>query len=170
MSQKIPAIIEIQDGEILRTFYGMFEAPRMDVEKAEIPYMSTSTWVAGRTKWTNPKLEFYDYYSKDFEWITEWIRSYAEYVTGRGVYTNFKKNIIIKAAKGEIIERWTLIGAQIVNANINMVYDFSDYSNLFPDILLSKLTRKVLIEKTNNPTMQVFTELELAIDRAVYDI
>jgi hypothetical protein len=165
MSEKIPAIIEIQDDEKLMTFQGLFEAPKIETEKIEIPYMSLSTWTAGKMKWTNPKIQFFDYYTKDFKWITEWIRSYADTLTGRyGYPANYKKNISIRTAGA----KWTLIGAQILGCNLNMVYDSNDPSPLFPDVLLNKLTRKVLIEKTNNPTMQTFTELELVIDNALY--
>lgn len=166
MSDKVPAIIEIQDNDKLMTFQGLFKTPSLEMQKdrIEIPYLSLSTWVQGRTQWTNPKIELFDYYTKDFKFISDWIRSYTETLTGRHyIYSNdYKKTISVITTDGT----WSLIGAQIVSCNLNVVYDFNDPAPLFPDILLTKLTRKILIEKKNNSIIQTFTEIELMIDNA----
>ena len=163
MNDKLPAIIEIQDEDKLMTFQGFFKAPSIEIERdrIEIPYMALSTWTQGRKKWTNPKIELFDYYTKDFKWITEWIRSYAETMTARNGYSfNYKKNISVRT----VDKKWLLIGAQILNCNLNIVNNFDDPAPLFPDILFNKLTRKILIEKKNNSTIQTFTEIELIVD------
>lgn len=168
MNNKIPAIIEMYDGYKLMTFQGLFKAPIFETErnKIEIPYMSLSTWTQGKSKWTNPKIELFDYYTKDFKFISEWIRSYSDTITTGCIYDiNYKKNISVRT----VDNKWTFIGAQIVSCNLNTVYNFNDQAHLFPDILLNKLTRKIIIEKTNNPNIQIFTELELTIDRAICD-
>jgi len=174
MNNKKPAIIEIANGDELMIFEGLFEPPNLEIDEMEIPYVSHNTWVATKTRWSNPKIELFDYFSKNFEWVQDWIRSYADIITGRFQNpSDYKKTIIIKTIGNDNnleSERWTLTGVHISNCNINLIYDFENQKNIsFPEILLTKLTRKVLIEKNHNLTIQFFVELELSIDSAFFN-
>jgi hypothetical protein len=173
MNDKIPVIIEIPTNGIMKTFRGLFEVPKFEVEKIEIPYMSVSTYSAGRSKWGNAKLMFYDCNTFDaFSWISDWIREHNDSATTRLGYTiSTKKNIVITKINNfnENFEYdklcWTLIGAQIINFNTNLMYDFNQSE--FWKIIYNNITRKVLFEKINNPTLQILIEIELSLDRFI---
>jgi hypothetical protein len=174
MTNKIPARIEIQEGENSMTFMGLFEPPNLSFKKNEIqiPYMSTSTWMKGQQEWSSVKIEFFDYEFENFSLIDNWVRAYADTITGRLSYAeNYKKNILITTynESEKRLSSWQLIGARLISFNTNFsTFEHNKLIHSFPDILFKKLTRKVLIEKTNHPTMQIFTEIEIAIDNARY--
>jgi len=100
--------------------------PKISINEVEIPYMNTSTWVAGRYIWDTIDVTFIDPIGpSSSQKIMEWIRLCAESVTGRmGYAAGYKKNIVLKALDptGIDIEKWILEGAFITSA------DFGDLS------------------------------------------
>ncbi|MFA5068069.1 MAG: hypothetical protein WC466_08575 [Candidatus Izemoplasmatales bacterium] len=112
--------------------------PSMEINSTEIPYMNTSTWVAGRFKWSTIDIEFIDVIGPSTtQKIMEWVRLHAESATGRmGYAIGYKKNIVMKALDptGVEVEKWTLIGCTITNA----AFDDNDYSS--DDITKVKVT------------------------------
>lgn len=168
MSNKIPCIIEIPFEKGIATFQGLFERPSINTEIIEIPYMSVSTYTQGRTKWNNVELGFYEHYnSEEFKFLNEWFNEMCDSITGRkGHAIGYRKNIIIKQIdpSGFVCGKWILTGAFIVSYRTDI-----DYNNVCKKIISNKLTRKVLFEKTNHPTMQISITVELSIDRAVFE-
>lgn len=162
MKNKISGIIEIEDIENSRVFYGIFERPKLETENT--PLIGYSTWMPIRTVWSNIELKFYDCGDdKDFKWLDDWSRLHAESIVGRFSYiSNLKKNINIKvlnSINGAVIEKWELFGAFILDFEIV-------YHSECDLITFNKLTRNVLFEKINHPTMQICKKITINIDNA----
>ena len=103
--------------------------PSININKTEIPYMNTSTFVAGRSVWQEMEITFIDVIGPSTtQKVIEWIRLHFESATGRmGYAVGYKKNLVLKAVDptGVEVEKWTLIGCQIVSANFDS-FDYSD--------------------------------------------
>jgi len=112
--------------------------PAIEIGSVEIPYMNTSTWVAGRYKWGTMDIEFLDVIGPSTtQKVMEWVRLHAESATGRmGYAVGYKKNLVLKALDptGVEVEKWTLIGSFITNAS----FDNVDYGD--EEILRVKIT------------------------------
>ena len=112
--------------------------PAIEIGSVEIPYMNTSTWVAGRYKWGTMDIEFLDVIGPSTtQKVMEWVRLHAESATGRmGYAVGYKKNLVLKALDptGVEVEKWTLIGSFITNAS----FDSVDYGD--EEILRVKIT------------------------------
>jgi hypothetical protein len=112
--------------------------PSIEINSVEIPYMNTSTWVAGRYKWGTMDIQFIDVIGPSTtQKIMEWIRLHAESATGRmGYAIGYKKNLVLKALDptGGEVEKWTLIGCLITNGN------FDDYDYSADDLSTVKIT------------------------------
>ena len=100
--------------------------PHLEIGSTEIPYMNTSTWVAGRSKWGTIEVKFIDVIGPSTtQKVMEWVRLHFESATGRmGYAVGYKKNLVLKALDpvGVEVEKWTLVGCQIVSAS------FDEYS------------------------------------------
>lgn len=103
--------------------------PSMEINPTEIPYMNTSTWVAGRYKWNTIEVKFIDVIGPSTtQKVMEWVRLHAESATGRmGYAVGYKKNLVLKALDptGVEVEKWTLIGCMIQSVN----FGDNDYSS-----------------------------------------
>ena len=112
--------------------------PSMKINSVEIPYMNTSTWVAGRYIWNTLDVEFIDVIGPSTtQKVMEWIRLEAESSTGRmGYAIGYKKNLVLKALDptGVEVEKWTLIGCMITDVD----FDTFDYST--DDVIKVKIT------------------------------
>ena len=112
--------------------------PSIEIGNVEIPYMNTSTFVAGRYKWATMDIEFIDVIGPSTtQKIMEWVRLHAESATGRmGYAIGYKKNLVLKALDpvGIEVEKWTLVGSFITNAS------FDDYDYSAEDVLKVKIT------------------------------
>jgi len=112
--------------------------PKLDINATEIPYMNTSTWVAGRYKWNTIDISFIDVIGPSTtQKAMEWVRLEAESATGRmGYAIGYKKNLVLKALDpvGVEVEKWTLIGCTIINV------DFGDYDYNADDLSTVKIT------------------------------
>lgn len=112
--------------------------PSMEIGSVEIPYMNTSTWVAGRYKWSSIDIEFIDVIGPSTtQKVTEWLRLHAESATGRmGYAVGYKKNLVLKALDpvGVEVEKWTLIGCFITNSS------YGDYDYSAEDLSTVKIT------------------------------
>jgi len=101
--------------------------PSLNINKTEIPYMNTSTFVAGRSVWQTLEVKFIDVIGPSTtQKIMEWVRLHFESATGRmGYAIGYKKNLVLKALDptGVEVEKWTLIGCQIESA----AFDDYDY-------------------------------------------
>jgi len=103
--------------------------PKIDIGNVEIPYMNTSTFVSGRYKWGTIDIKFLDVIGpSSSQKVMEWVRLHAESTTGRmGYAVGYKKNLDLFALDptGIAIERWQLLGCQIVTAS----FDDYDYGS-----------------------------------------
>jgi hypothetical protein len=95
--------------------------PTVEINEVEIPYMNTSTYIAGRSVWSTIDIEFIDVIGPSTsQKVMDWIRECIEHSTGRmGYAVNYKKQIELKMLDptGQPIEHWTLEGAFPTNAN-----------------------------------------------------
>ena len=112
--------------------------PKLNINSVEIPYMNTSSWVAGRSVWQAIDVTFIDVIGPSTtQKIMEWVRLHFETTTGRmGYAIGYKKNLVLKALDppGSEIEKWTLIGSMITNVDFGG-YDYSD--DALADITIS---------------------------------
>jgi hypothetical protein len=95
--------------------------PTLEINEVEIPFMNTSTWVAGRAKWAPIDITFIDCIGPSTgQAILDWIRQCIEFSTGRmGYASSYKKSLILKMLDptGQTVEKWTLDGCMVTNAN-----------------------------------------------------
>ena len=98
-----------------------FKRPSIKINKTEIPFMNTSSWVAGRYLWDEMELKFIDFIGPSTsQQLMEWIRLHAESLTGRmGYAAGYQKTLLLKSLDptGIEIDKWTIENAQIVSAD-----------------------------------------------------
>lgn len=97
--------------------------PKMTIGSVEIPFLNTSTFVAGRFKWDPMTFTFRDPIGPSAgQALMEWVRQHAESVTGRmGYAVLYKKDIELDMLDpvGVPVERWILQGVMITDINFN---------------------------------------------------
>ena len=95
--------------------------PTIKIEKVTIPYMNSQTYVASKYYWEEMDISFIELIGPSTsQKIMEWVRLHAESATGKmGYAVGYKKNLVLKAVDpvGVEIEKWSIIGAQIVSAS-----------------------------------------------------
>jgi len=103
--------------------------PSLTIGATEIPFLNSSTWVAGRSVWQALDITFIDVIGPSTtQKLMEWVRLHFETTTGRmGYAIGYKKNLVLKALDptGVEVEKWTLVGSQITSASFGS-YDHSD--------------------------------------------
>lgn len=103
--------------------------PSLNINATEIPYMNTSTFVAGRAVWQTMDITFIDVIGPSTtQKVMEWVRLHFESATGRSGYAvGYKKNLVLKDLDpvGEDVQKWTLVGCQITTVN----FGDNDYSS-----------------------------------------
>jgi len=91
--------------------------PHIDINPVEIPFLNTSTFVAGRFKWNSIYVKFRDPIGPSAtQALMEWVRLHAESVTGRmGYAAGYKKNVDLEMLDptGVVVEKWILEGTMI---------------------------------------------------------
>jgi len=102
--------------------------PSAKINSVAIPFLNTSTYVAGRLEWEEIRLTFKDPIGPSAsQELMEWFRLHAESVTGRmGYAAGYKKDIELEMLDptGVVVEKWILQGCFITNLNFNEL----DYS------------------------------------------
>jgi hypothetical protein len=104
------------------------ERPKIDINETEIPYLNTSTWVAGKFTWQSINVVLRDPIGPSAsQAVQEWIRTCAESVTGRmGYAVGYKKNVDLEMLDptGVPVQKWVLQGTWIQNADYgSLSYD-----------------------------------------------
>ena len=88
--------------------------PSAKINATEIPFLNTSTYVAGRFNWEEIKVTFKDPIGPSAsQALMEWFRLHAESVTGRmGYAAGYKKNVELEMLDptGVVVEKWILEG------------------------------------------------------------
>lgn len=102
--------------------------PQANIAPVEIPYLNTSTYVAGRFLWETINVTFKDPIGPSAsQALMEWFRMHAESVTGRmGYAAGYKKDIELDMLDptGVVVEKWILQGTFLTNVNFNeLSYD-----------------------------------------------
>ena len=88
--------------------------PTATIKDVEIPFLNTSTYVAGRFLWESIDVTFKDPIGPSAsQALMEWFRLHAESVTGRmGYAAGYKKDIELEMLDptGVVVEKWILQG------------------------------------------------------------
>ena len=104
--------------------------PHITINPVEIPFLNTSTYVAGKFNWQTLTVTFRDPIGPSAsQAIMEWVRLCAESVTGRmGYAAGYKKDVDLEMLDptGVVVEKWILYGTFLTDANFNAVDYKSD--------------------------------------------
>ena len=97
--------------------------PHITITATEIPFLNTSTFVAGRFNWQTINVTFRDPIGPSAaQALMEWVRLHAESVTGRmGYAAGYKKDIDLEMLDptGVVVEKWILYGTFLTDVNFN---------------------------------------------------
>ena len=97
--------------------------PHITISPVEIPFLNTSTFVAGRFNWQTLNVTFRDPIGPSAaQALMEWVRLHAESVTGRmGYAAGYKKDIDLEMLDptGVVVEKWILYGTFLSDVNFN---------------------------------------------------
>jgi len=95
--------------------------PHIIINPTEIPFLNTSTFVAGRFNWQTIPVVFRDPIGPSAaQALMEWVRLHAESVTGRmGYAAGYKKDIDLEMLDptGVVVEKWILYGTFLTNVD-----------------------------------------------------
>jgi hypothetical protein len=111
---------DYETGEQL-TFKTKGMPQKITIDEVEIPFLNTSTWVAGRFRWDAIDVTLRDPIGPSAsQAIMEWVRLHAESVTGRmGYSAGYKKNVTLEMLDptGVVIERWKLVNTMLTSSD-----------------------------------------------------
>jgi hypothetical protein len=97
--------------------------PHITIVATEIPFLNTSTYVAGRFNWQTIPVKFRDPIGPSAaQALMEWVRLHAESVTGRmGYAAGYKKDIDLEMLDptGVVVEKWILYGTFLTDVNFD---------------------------------------------------
>lgn len=95
--------------------------PSSTIKDVEIPFLNTSTYVAGRFVWEPIDVTFKDPIGPSAsQALMEWFRLHAESVTGRmGYAAGYKKDVELEMLDptGVVVEKWILQGTFLTKLN-----------------------------------------------------
>lgn len=116
-------------------FVSTASRPKITVNEVEIPFLNTSTWVAGRFTWETMTVKLRDPIGPSAtQAIMEWIRLCAESVTGRmGYAAGYKKDIELEMLDptGAVVEKWIMQGAFITSGDFGTLdYNSGDLAEI----------------------------------------
>jgi hypothetical protein len=104
--------------------------PTITITDTEVPFLNTSTYVAGRFTWGTIDVNFKDPIGPSAsQALMEWVRLCAESVTGRmGYAAGYKKNIDLEMLDptGVVVEKWILEGTFLSDVNFDTLAYSSD--------------------------------------------
>jgi hypothetical protein len=104
--------------------------PNLKITSTPIPFLNTSTYVAGRFEWQEINVTFRDPIGPSAsQALMEWVRLCAESVTGRmGYAAGYKKNVDLEMLDptGVVVEKWILEGTWLQDVNFDTVAYNSD--------------------------------------------
>ena len=97
--------------------------PQVSINPVEVPFLNTSTYVAGRFTWSTLNVTFRDPIGPSAsQALMEWVRLHAESVTGRmGYAAGYKKDIDLEMLDptGVAVEKWILQGTFLTNVDFD---------------------------------------------------
>lgn len=102
------------------------QRPKINIERKEIPFLNTSTYVAGRYTWQPITITLRDPIGPSAsQAIMEWIRLHVESVTGRmGYAAGYMRDVELEMLDptGVVVSKWILKNC--------MLGDSTDFGNL----------------------------------------
>lgn len=109
--------------------------PSIKIASTPIPFLNTSTYVAGRFEWNDISVTFRDPIGPSAsQAVMEWIRLCAESVTGRmGYAAGYKKNVDLEMLDptGVVVEKWLIQNCFITSADFGSLgYDSDKISTI----------------------------------------
>ena len=109
--------------------------PNIQIGSTEIPFLNTSTYVAGRFVWNTINVTFRDPIGPSAsQALMEWVRLHSESVTGRqGYAAGYKKDIELEMLDptGVVVQKWILQGTMLNDADFgNLDYSSSDLADI----------------------------------------
>ena len=127
---RFPSSLGINEWFVMST-----SRPTINIGEVEIPFLNTSTWVAGRFTWDTIDITFKDPIGPSAaQALMEWVRLHAESVTGRmGYAAGYKKNVELEMLDpaGVVIEKWILEGTFLTNVNFGSLdYNSEDIAEI----------------------------------------
>jgi hypothetical protein len=121
---RFPSSLGINEWFVIST-----SRPKIAINEVEIPFLNTSTWVAGRFTWDAIDVTFKDPIGPSAaQALMEWVRLHAESVTGRmGYAAGYKKDIELEMLDptGVVVEKWILQGTFMTNVDFGSL-EYSD--------------------------------------------
>ena len=105
--------------------------PTITTEEMEIPFMNSTRYVAGKSKFETLSVTLHDPIAPSgAQQVMEWIRTHFESVSGRAGYADFyKRDCQLKLLDpvGTVVELWDIKGAFLTNATFgDLDYGASD--------------------------------------------
>lgn len=102
--------------------------PTIKQSSVEIPFMNTSTYVAGRYTWDSIQVTFKDPIAPSAsQALMEWVRLCSESVTGRqGYAAGYKRDVELEMLdpSGVVVQKWILKNAWISDCQFgSLVYN-----------------------------------------------
>lgn len=114
---------------IMEWWVASASAPAIEIGNTEIPFLNTSTYVAGRYKWNTMSITLRQAIGpSSMQALMEWVRLHAESVTGRmGYAVAYKRDIQLEMLDpvGVSVSLWILKSCQITDAKFGDL----DYSS-----------------------------------------
>lgn len=109
--------------------------PSAKINPVEIPFLNTSTFVAGRFNWNTLDVTFKDPIGPSAaQALMEWFRLHAESVTGRmGYAAGYKKDIELEMLDptGVVVEKWIIQGTFLTDVGFgDLDYSRDDIANI----------------------------------------
>jgi hypothetical protein len=120
---RFPSSMNINEWYVTST-----KRPSAKITSTEIPFLNTSTYVAGRFTWDTMTVTFKDPIGPSAsQALMEWFRLHAESVTGRmGYAAGYKKDIELEMLDptGVVVEKWIIQGTFLTSLDFGAL----DYS------------------------------------------
>ena len=109
--------------------------PNYTSQEVEIPFLNTSTFVAGRFNWETMQVVFRDPIGPSAtQALMEWVRLHSESVTGRqGYAAGYKKDVHLEMLDptGVVVQKWILEQTMLVDADFGgLDYNSSDLADI----------------------------------------
>jgi hypothetical protein len=121
---RFPSSLGINEWFVIST-----SRPKVTINEVEIPFLNTSTYVAGRFNWESIDVTFKDPIGPSAsQALMEWVRLHAESVTGRmGYAAGYKKDIELEMLDptGVVVEKWIFQGTFLTNVDFGSL-EYSD--------------------------------------------
>jgi len=117
--------------------------PTIKIGETEIPFLNTSTWVAGRFVWDPITVKFLDPIGPSAaQALMEWVRLCVESVTGRmGYAAGYMRTLDLEMLDpaGVVVEKWLLVNSFLTNVNFgSLAYNQDSLADITATIRMQR--------------------------------